>query len=317
MLGLMNLTKNSKIAVTSRSFSRSEFLRNSLLEVFPNVVFNDIGTSLRGEELISFLSDSDAAIIALEPIDANLISKLPNLKFISKYGVGLDAIDISAIQSANIELLTSPGINSYSVAELALASAISLIHLVPQHETELLSGVWRQEKGREFRGKTVGVIGCGYVGKEFLRISSFFGTKLMSFDLAPDLNFYESLGIQNASMEIIFSSCDIISIHLPLTHNTNGLINAEFFKLMKSNGILINYSRGGVVNENDLYEFLSVNKFAGAAIDVFEYEPPQSSRLLNLANIIATPHIGGSTEESILAMGKAAIAQLVGKIGKS
>ena len=313
----MKLTKNSKVAVASRSFSKSEFLRNRLLEVFPYAVFNDAGTSLRGEELISFLSGAEAAIIALEPIDKNLISNLPNLKFISKYGVGLDAIDISAIHAANIDLLISPGINSYSVAELALASAISLIHLVPQHETELLSGVWRQEKGREFRGKTVGVIGCGYVGKEFLRISSFFGTKLMSFDLAPDLNFYESLGIQNASMELIFSSCDIISIHLPLTHNTNGLINAEFFKLMKSNGILINYSRGGVVNENDLYEFLSVNKFAGAAIDVFEYEPPQSSRLLNLANIIATPHIGGSTEESILAMGKAAIAQLVGKIGKS
>ena len=313
----MKLTKNSKVAVASRSFSKSEFLRNRLLGVFPNTVFNDAGSSLRGEELISFLSGAEAAIIALEPIDRNLISNLPNLKFISKYGVGLDAIDISAMRAANIELLTSPGINSYSVAELALASAISLIHLVPQHETELLSGVWRQEKGREFRGKTVGVIGCGYVGKEFLRISSFFGTKLMSFDLAPDLNFYESLGIQNASMELIFSSCDIISIHLPLTHNTNGLINAEFFKLMKSNGILINYSRGGVVNENDLYEFLSVNKFAGAAIDVFEYEPPQSSRLLNLANIIATPHIGGSTEESILAMGKAAIAQLVGKIGKS
>jgi D-3-phosphoglycerate dehydrogenase len=90
----MNLTKNSKIAVTSRSFSKSEFLRNSLLEVFPNVVFNDSGNSLRGSELISFLADSDAAIIALEPIDANLISNLPNLKFISKYGVGLDAIDI-------------------------------------------------------------------------------------------------------------------------------------------------------------------------------------------------------------------------------
>jgi D-3-phosphoglycerate dehydrogenase len=317
MLGLMNLTKNSKIAVTSRSFSKSEFLRNSLLEVFPNVVFNDGGASLRGSELISFLAGSDAAIIALEPIDANLISKLPNLKFISKYGVGLDAIDVSAIQSANIELLTSPGINSYSVAELALASAISLIHLVPQHKTELLNGIWKQEKGREFRGKTVGVIGCGHVGKEFLRISSFFGTKLMSFDLEPDLKFYESLGIQDATIELIFSSCDVISVHLPLTQNTNGLINAKLFKLMKSNGILINYSRGGIVDEKDLYDFLAVNKFAGAAIDVFEYEPPQSSRLLNLANIIATPHIGGSTEESILAMGQAAIDQLVRKIGES
>lgn len=317
MSGLMKLTKNSKIAVTSRSFSKSEFLRNRLLEVFPNVVFNDAGISLRGQELISFLSGSDAAIIALEPVDANLISKLPNLKFISKYGVGLDAIDIPAMQSANIELLTAPGVNSYSVAELALASAISLIHLVPQHETEFLSGVWKQEKGREFRGKTVGVIGCGYVGKEFLRISSFFGTKLMAFDLEPDLDFYKSLGVQNASMELIFTSCDVISIHLPLTQNTNGLINAKFFKLMKSNGILINYSRGGVVNEDDLYEFLAVNKFAGAAIDVFEYEPPQYSKLLNLANVIATPHIGGSTEESILAMGQAAIDQLVRKIVKS
>ena len=313
----MKLTKNSKIAVTSRSFSKSEILRNRLLEVFPNVAFNDAGTTLRGEVLISFLSGSEAAIIGLEPIDKNLIAKLPDLKFISKYGVGLDAIDIPAMQAAKIGLLTSPGINSYSVAELALASAISLIHLVPQHESELLNGLWKQEKGREFRGKTVGVIGCGSVGKEFLRISSFFGTKLMSFDLEPDLKFYESLGIQDATIELIFSSCDIISVHLPLTQNTNGLINAKLFKLMKPNGILINYSRGGVVNENDLYDFLAANKFAGAAMDVFEHEPPQSSKLVNLANVIATPHIGGSTEESIIAMGQAAIDQLVKKIGRS
>jgi len=313
----MNLTKNSKIAVTSRSFSKSELLRKRLLEFFPNVVFNEAGIPLRGQELLSFLTDADAAIIALEPIDANLISKLPNLKYISKFGVGLDAIDITAVQLANIELLTSPGINSYSVAELALSSAISLIHLVPQHEFELLSGVWKQEKGREFKGKTIGVIGCGYVGKEFLRLSSFFETKLMSFDFKPDLNFYQSLKVQEASIELIFSSCDVISIHLPLTDETRGLINAKLFNLMKHNGILINYSRGGVVNERDLYDFLVMNKFAGAAIDVFEQEPPGTSNLLKLANVIATPHIGGSTEESILAMGQAAIDQLTRKMDKN
>jgi phosphoglycerate dehydrogenase-like enzyme len=313
----MNLTKNSKIAVTSRSFSKSELLRKRLSECFPNVVFNEAGIPLRGQELLSFLTDADAAIIALEPIDANLISKLPNLKYISKFGVGLDAIDITAVQLANIELLTSPGINSYSVAELALSSAISLIHLVPQHESELLSGVWKQEKGREFKGKTIGVIGCGYVGKEFLRLSSFFETKLMSFDFKPDLNFYQSLKVQEASIELIFSSCDVISIHLPLTNETKGLINAKLFNLMKHNGILINYSRGGVVNERDLYDFLVMNKFAGAAIDVFEQEPPRTSNLLKLANVIATPHIGGSTEESILAMGQAAIDQLTRKMDKN
>jgi len=313
----MKLTKNSKVAVASRSFSKSEFLRKKLLGVFPNTVFNDAGSSLRGEELISFLSGAEAAIIALEPIDKNLISNLPNLKFISKYGVGLDAIDTSALRAAKIDLLTSPGINSYSVAELALASAISLIHLVPQHESELMNGAWKQEKGREFRGKTVGVVGCGSVGKEFLRLSSLFDTKLMSFDLNPDSNFYTGLSVQDASIEQVFASCDVISIHLPLTHETNGLINATLLNLMKPNGVLINYSRGGVVNENDLYDFLVLNKFAGAAIDVFEQEPPRFSNLLNLPNVIATPHIGGSTEESILAMGQAAINHLIGKLGKS
>jgi phosphoglycerate dehydrogenase-like enzyme len=312
----MKLTRNSKVAVASRSFSKSEFLRKRLLGVFPSSVFNDAGSSLRGEELISFLSGAEAAIIALEPIDRDLISNLPNLKYISKYGVGLDAIDVSAMQAAKIELLTSPGINSYSVAELALASAISLIHLVPQNESELLNGAWKQEKGREFRGKTVGVIGCGSVGKEFLRLSSLFDTKLMSFDLNPDSTFYRSLNVQDASIEQVFACCDVISIHIPLTRETNGLINATFFNLMRPNGLLINYSRGGVVNETDLYNFLVMNKFAGAAVDVFEQEPPQSSNLINLPNVIATPHIGGSTEESILAMGQAAIDQLVSKIGK-
>ena len=125
------------------------------------------------------------------------------------------------------------------------------------------------------------------------------------------------MNVQDASIEQVFASCDVISIHLPLTHETNGLINATLLNLMKPNGVLINYSRGGVVNENDLYNFLVLNKFAGAAIDVFEEEPPKSSNLLNLPNVIATPHIGGSTEESILAMGQAAINQLIGKLGKS
>jgi len=310
----MKLTKDSKIAVTSRSFCKSEELRNNLTKHFLHTKFNEIGISLKGSALLEFLSGCDGAIIALEPIDRELISNLPNLRYISKYGVGLDSIDISALQEARVELLISPGVNSYSVAEVALSSAISLLHLVPHHQNSLASGVWKQEKGREFKGKSVGVIGCGHVGMEFLKLSSFFGTELKAYDLNPNLGFFSEFNIKSSSINEIFESCDVISVHLPLNSVTRNLISHKYFKLMKKNAIILNYSRGGIVNESDLYDHLVNNNFSGAAIDVFQIEPIQESKLLLLPNLIATPHIGGSTEEAILAMGNAAINQLVSKI---
>lgn len=310
----MNLSKNSKIAVTSRSFSKSEILRSRITGTFSNVKFNETGESLFGTALSNFLSGCDAAIVALEEIDENLLSKCPDLKFISKYGVGLNSIDLQAVSKYKVELLLSPGINSYSVAELSIASAISLLHLVPQHQDILRNGGWKQEKGREFKGKKIGVIGSGSVGKEFLKIATLFQTQLFAFDLNPDQKFFKKYNVQNSTIQEIFRNSDVVSIHLPLTQETKGLIGADLFAQMKRNAIILNFSRGGIVNEIELIHHLENNKFAGAAIDVFEIEPSIQSRLFELSNVIATPHIGGSTEESILAMGNSAIDKLITKI---
>jgi D-3-phosphoglycerate dehydrogenase len=310
----MNLSKNSKIAVTSRSFSKSEILRSRITETFSDVQFNETGESLFGTALSDFLSGCEAAIVALEEIDEKLLSKCNKLKFISKYGVGLNSIDFQALNKYKVELLLSPGTNSYSVAELSIASAISLMHLVPQHQDILRNGGWKQEKGREFKGKKIGVVGCGSVGKEFLKIASYFGTELAAFDLNPDQEFLNKYNVQILTIQEIFRVSDVVSIHLPLTQETNGLIGAELLAHMKKDAIILNFSRGGIVNETDLINHLENNKFAGAAVDVFEVEPSFKSRLFELSNVIATPHIGGSTEESIMAMGNSAIDKLVEKV---
>jgi phosphoglycerate dehydrogenase-like enzyme len=147
-----------------------------------------------------------------------------------------------------------------------------------------------------------------------LQIASYFGTELAAFDLNPDQEFFKKYNVQISTIQEIFRVSDVVSIHLPLTQETKGLIGAELLTHMKKDAVILNYSRGGIVNEIDLINHLENNKFAGAAVDVFEIEPSFKTRLFELSNVIATPHIGGSTEESIMAMGNSAIDKLVAKI---
>jgi phosphoglycerate dehydrogenase-like enzyme len=296
-----------KIAVCSRSFSRNTVLRTELLERFANVTFNETGRQLEGDDLVEFLRGHDRAITALERIDDYVLSRLPELKVIGKYGVGLDMIDLNAMRKYGKCLGWTSGVNRRSAAELALAFAIVMLRHVPLANREVLAGTWRQLMGGLLSGRTVGIIGCGNIGKDLVKLLQPFGCTILVNDIRDYSDFYAEYDIKALALEELLACADVVTLHVPYDDSTKGLITSDRLALMKPTAILINAARGGLVDEVALKQALIAKRLSAAAFDVFAVEPPQDSELLNLPNFLATPHIGGSAEEAILAMGRAAI----------
>ena len=301
----MNTT--DKIAVCSRSFSRNVVLRTALLERYTHVTFNETGRQLEGGDLVEFLRGHDKAITALERIDDYVLSRLPELKVIGKYGVGLDMIDMAAMRAHGKRLGWAGGVNRRSVSELVIAFAIAMLRHVPAANREILSGTWRQHVGGELSGRTVGIIGCGHVGKDLVQLLQPFGCPILVNDIRDYPNFYGAYGIKPVVLEELLAQSDVVTLHVPLDESTRGMLDKRRLELMKPTSLLLNASRGGLVDEVALKQILQDKRLAAAAFDVFAVEPPVDKELLSLPNFLATPHIGGSAEEAILAMGRAAI----------
>lgn len=301
------MNRTSRVAVCSRSFSQNPTLRAELLERYEHVTFNDKGLKLQGEALVEFLKGHDKAITALEVVDDGVLSRLPEIEVISKYGVGLDAIDTAAMRARGKRLGWTPGVNCRSVAELVIAFAISMLRHVPAARDEVRAGTWRQHIGTQLTGKTVGIIGCGHAGKDVVRLLQPFRCRILVNDIRDYPDFYSSFDLEVVALEDLLGRADIVTLHVPLDDSTRGLLDARRLSLLKPSALLINAARGGVVDETAVKEMLKGGRLAAAAFDVFAVEPPLDRELLELPNFLATPHIGGSAAEAILAMGRAAI----------
>ncbi len=301
------MNETSRVAVCSRSFSKNAVLRAELLERYAHVTFNDAGLELRGEALANFLRGHDKALIALERVDASILKQLPELCVIGKYGVGLDGIDLAALRDHDIRLGWTGGVNRRSVAELVIAFAISLLRHVPAANREVLSGTWRQHIGGTLSGRTVGVIGCGFVGKEVVRLLQPFGCQVLANDVRRFDAFYARYGVQAVDLDTVLHDADVVTLHVPLDDSTRGMLSDARLSLLRPSAVLINTARGHLVDESSLKRRLQRGDIAAAAFDVFAVEPPHDEELLHLSNFLATPHIGGSAAEAILAMGRAAI----------
>lgn len=296
------------VAVTSRSFSRHEILRAELLERYERVTFNDEGASLQGDDLVTFLDGHPLAITALERIDEAVLSRLPELRAISKVGVGIDMLDLEAMERHGVRLAWSRGTNARSVSELAIAFMLALLRHLPTVTRLVRQGEWRQVQGNTLTGRTVGIIGFGHVGRDLAMLLSAFSCRVLAHDIAPlkDLPTH----VEESSLESLLASSDIVTLHTVLGEDTRNLLDRERMRGMQQDALLINTSRGGLVDEQALFEMLSSGYLGGAALDVFSAEPPLDSPLLDLDQVIVTPHVGGSTKEAVLAMGRAAIAGL-------
>jgi D-3-phosphoglycerate dehydrogenase len=199
------------------------------------------------------------------------------------------------------------GVNRRSVSELVISFAIAMLRHVPAAHREVLSGTWRQHVGNYLTGRTVGIIGCGHVGKDLVPLLQAFDCNLLVNDILSFPDFYAAHNIEAVSLEELLSQSDIVTLHVPLDDSTRNMLNANRLGLMKSTAVLINTARGELVDELALKKMLQINQLAAAAFDVFAVEPPQDIELLSLSNFLVTPHIGGSAYEAILAMGRAAI----------
>jgi phosphoglycerate dehydrogenase-like enzyme len=301
----MNTTE--KVAVCSRSFSKNTVLRAELLARYAQVTFNDAGRQLEGDSLVEFLSGHEKAITALETIDDYVLSRLPELQVIGKYGVGLDMIDFNAIRRHGKRLGWTGGVNRRSVSELVISFAVAMLRHIPAAQREVLSGTWRQHIGGLLSGRTVGIIGCGHVGKDLVGMLKPFGCPILVNDIRDYPDFYKTHGIKPVPLEELLAQSDLVTIHVPLDESTRGMLDEKRLALMKPTALLINTSRGGLVDEVELKRMLLDKRLAAAAFDVFAIEPPVDVELLSLPNFLATPHIGGSAAEAILAMGRAAI----------
>ena len=299
------------VAVSSRSFSRNPTLRQELLARYPGSKFNDQGTAvLSGDALVRFLRGYEKAITGLDVLDEAVFAAVPELRIVSKYGVGLDMIDLDAARRHGVSVRWTPGVNRQGVAELTIGLMIALCRSVVPLATELAAGGWRHPGGRQISSSTVGCVGCGHVGQQVARLCRAFGAEVIAHDLRDYGDFYRETGVTPVTLDALLASADIVTIHVPLDASTRGLIDAGAIARMKRGAFLVNTARGGIVDEQALKAALLDGRLGGAALDVFAVEPPVDRELLLLPTFIGTPHIGGGTREAVLAMGRAALEGL-------
>lgn len=301
------MNKNEKIGVCSRSFSRNPILRSELQSKFSNVKFNDEGVSLNGDSLVEFLSDCDGAVIALEYIDNDILSRLPNLKFIGKYGVGLDKLDFNALDRHQVKLGWTPGVNATSVAELTLNMALNIVRNTAESNRYAENMHWKQITGKQLSSLTFGVLGLGHVGTKVVSLAKAFGCNVIAFDKVDKSKECAELGVDFTDFSGLLSQADILSVHVPGNAETFHILGKDEFEKMKKGSYIINTARGGIVSEEDLLVALNEQHIAAAGFDVLEVEPPATPDFIAHPNTFVTTHIGGSSEEAIIAMGLAAI----------
>ena len=305
--------KDCHILVTPTSFGKyDKNLKTKLEEMVKEVVCNTKGKPLSSNELVSIIEIFDGMIAGLDDINKEVISRAKNLKVISRYGSGYDRVDIEAAKKEGIYVTNTPGANSSSVAELTIGLAIATARSIPHANTETKKGAWPRLKGITLEDKVFGLIGLGNIGKEVAHRLKGFDCELVACDSYKDTEFEKKHNIAYCSLDDLLAKSDFVSLHLPVTPETSGMVNKEFLGKMKEGAILINTSRGELIDEDALYESLGKGQLRAAALDVFSKEPPECDNpLLSLPGVVATPHMGAATDMAANEMGRIAMEDCI------
>jgi D-3-phosphoglycerate dehydrogenase len=302
----------SEVAVTASTFCQTESLRVQVVDRLApcNVVFaKDVDISSE-ESLIAFLRGKSAVIVGREKFSEDVFKRLPDLKVISKYGVGLDNIDLDAASRAGVKVLSSPGVNAFAVAEHTLGLALALFRNIAVNNQLLHDKIWRKNGGRQLRGATVAIIGLGAVGCEVAKLLRMFEVRLLCVDVLDKKSSAAALGAKQVSLDEALGCADLVTLHVPLNESTRTLINASRLSQMRVGTFLINTSRGEVVDEAALKRALEAGHLAGAGLDVFMGEPHVDWELAAGPRVVGTPHTAGNSDAAVAAMGRAAIENL-------
>ncbi|WP_343209299.1 phosphoglycerate dehydrogenase [Anaerolentibacter hominis] len=276
-----------------------------------DLVFNPFGRPMKEEELIEALKDCDGFIAGVDPVTEKVLENCPNLKVISRYGAGYDAVDIKAARAKGIDVTNTPAVNSESVGELAFGMIIALARAIPYLSGQTKTGNWVRHSGMELHGKTMGIIGFGAIGRVVGRCAQGFGMNVIAYDPYMNEAYCKENQIAVKTLDEVIREADVISTHLPLNDSTRHMIDKEAISKMRDGVIIINTARGGIVDEAAVYEALVSGKVAGLGLDVYEVEPPTGSPLFELDNVIATPHAGAHTGAATFKMADMAIDNLV------
>ena len=254
------------------------------------------------EEILGKIENFEVVIVrSRTKITKDMIEKATKCQIIARVGVGLDNIDQTAAKEKNIRVINAVEGAMNAVAELVIGLMLSLAREIPRADREVRNGNWIKKElmGSELRGKYLGIVGLGNIGKRLGRLARALNMNIIGYDVVPiDEEFSKEVGLMKADLGTLLASSDYVSLHVPLLDSTKHLINAEKMSSMKNTSRIINTSRGGVIDEDALYEFLKDGKLGGAALDVFEVEPATSNKLASLSNFISTPHMGAQTKEA-------------------
>ena len=283
-----------KVLITTVPFGQAnsfplEMLNSSNVDY----VINPLNRKLTEDELVEMISDFEVVIAGTEPITRKVIDSAKNLKLISRVGIGLDNVDLLAAREKGISVCYTPDAPAPAVAELTIGLMLSLLRMVHVSNSQLHNGLWERKFGRRMANVTIGIIGAGRIGGRVARkITRAFGTpRFLVNDINPDNDLSREIKLEWSSKEKIYREADIISLHLPLTSETRNMITRQDLLCMKSDAMIINTARGGIINEKDLFDVLKSGHLAGAAIDVFEQEP-YLGPLAEIERCILTAHLG-------------------------
>jgi len=279
----------------------TETIAEAGLEALRAAAHVDVRTDLDKKQLLETLPDYDALIVrSATKVTAEVIQAGAKLRVIGRAGTGVDNIDVEAATQHGIIVVNAPAANSVAAAELAICFIMALARRLPQANSSLQGGKWERTKfmGFEVRGKTLGLVGLGRIGTEVARRARGLEMQVLAYDPVVSSDRANQLGVTLATLDDVLAQSDFVSVHVPLIDSTRHLINAARLAQMKPTAYLLNAARGGIVDEAALADALERRVIAGAALDVFEQEPPTSSPLLGHPDVIVTPHLGASTVEA-------------------
>ena len=288
-----------RIAVTSPIYLHMPYLRDELRAIHPDVKFKESEGRFTEDEFIAFVRGCDAAIIGLDPITARVLDAVPELRTVICSSIGLDHVDAKAVRGRGVRIAWKAGLNRQSVAELTIALMIDALRKATFYGRDLREGkwpVWRE--GAHLAGRTVGIHGCGNIGKRVAELLAPFGVTILACDRVDYPEFYRKANVTPVGPEALRARSDIVTIHLPKNESTRALYDAATLAQLKPGAILVNTARGGIVDEAALKERLRDGRIAAAGWDVWANEPKIDLELANMPNVVATPHIGGAAREA-------------------
>lgn len=258
---------------------------------------NPYGRRLTEEEAVEVISGAEGLIAGTEPLTEKVLTQLPKLKVISRCGTGMNNVDLDAAEKLGMKVFNTPTIHVEGVAELALTAVLSSLRNVVRNDKTVRTGEWKKTMGRSLYNKNVGIIGFGKVGKKFCELLLPFTTNLFFYDPFVEESDEHPYNAEQLPLDELFEVSDILSLHVPYTEENHHMMNSKNLSLAKEDVTIINTSRGGLINEEDLYTFLKNHPKASAHLDVFENEP-YDGNLRELDNITFSPHVGTSTKET-------------------